>query len=189
MGLLLANYLVVSAHFATTEKPRVAIPYQPTFIAHVRDGNVAAISAKAVAIKGTFERRSAYPDAKATVTTDFSTEVPAYVNTDALDRLLAANGVEVTAKPTTSQTPLWLTVLLYFGRRCCPSACGSGTCGARAPAPVSSPSGARRRSSASPRRGVAFADVAGIDEAEQELEEVARAHRARRRPQARAQPG
>jgi ATP-dependent Zn protease len=42
-------------------------------------------------------------------------DVPEFANTAELDRLLQANGVEVTAKPATSETPWWLTALIYFG--------------------------------------------------------------------------
>jgi len=41
LGLLLVNYLVVSLLFTTAANPRVEIPYRPTFMAQLRDGNVA----------------------------------------------------------------------------------------------------------------------------------------------------
>ena len=46
VGLLLVNYLVVSLLFSATENPRVEVPYRPTFMAELRDGNVATITAK-----------------------------------------------------------------------------------------------------------------------------------------------
>src|SRR5512132_2372833 len=75
-GLLLANYLVVSLLFSPASNPRVEIPYRPTFMAQLRDGNVATITAKGLGIEGTFAKAVRYPDAEATATTKFSTEVP-----------------------------------------------------------------------------------------------------------------
>jgi cell division protease FtsH len=172
LGLLLLNYLIVSS-LSGGEAPRVTIPYQPTFLEHVGDGNVAKITARGATIEGTFEKAVRYPDAKATATTAFSTEVPEFADTAQLDRLLHQNGVEVAAKPATSETPVWLSVLLYLGppllligffsymqRR---GAARGGMFGfGRAKPTQYEPTKER----------VSFDDVAGIDEAEQELAEV-----------------
>jgi hypothetical protein len=40
VGFLLVNYLVVSLLFAAAANPRVEVPYRPTFMAQLRDGNV-----------------------------------------------------------------------------------------------------------------------------------------------------
>ena len=117
LGLLLLNYVIASMLFGATDNPRVTIPYQPTFLEQVREGNVAKITAKGATIEGTFEQSVRYPDAEATAATDFSTEVPEFADGPELDRLLRENGVEVVAKPTTSETPLWLTVLTYIDRK------------------------------------------------------------------------
>ena len=76
VGLLLLNYVIVSLLFGAAENPRVEIPYRPTFVAQLSDGNVATITAKGLGIEGTFEKAVRYPDAEATATTNFSTEVP-----------------------------------------------------------------------------------------------------------------
>ena len=172
---LVLNYIVVSLISSATAKTRVEIPYQPTFVAQVREGNVSAISAKGTTIKGTFKQAVRYPDAEATATTDFKTEVPEFANTDELDRLLEANGVKVDAEPTARETPLWLTVLIYVGptllffgffywymRRAAGGAGGMFTSFGRAKAKQYAPT----------KEKVTFADVAGIEEAEQELAEV-----------------
>jgi cell division protease FtsH len=172
---LVLNYIVVSLISSATAKPRVEIPYQPTFVAQVREGNVSAISAKGTAIEGTFKQDVRYPDAEATATTDFKTEVPEFANRDELDRLLEANGVKVEAEPTSSETPLWLTILIYVGptllifaffywymRKAAGGAGGMFTSFGRAKAKQYAPT----------KEKVTFADVAGIEEAEQELAEV-----------------
>jgi cell division protease FtsH len=174
VGLLLLNYLIVSLFFSVGPNPRVEIPYRPTFVEQLREGNVATVTAKGTTIEGTFENAVRYPDDEATATTNFSTEVPEFADGQELDDLLAENGVEVTAEPATRETPLWLTVLIYVGptlllfgfwywylRRA--RAAGGGMFGfGRAKATQYEPTAAR----------VTFADVAGIEEAEQELAEV-----------------
>ena len=172
---LVLNYIVVSLISSAAAKPRVEIPYQPTFVAQVREGNVSAISAKGTAIEGTFKEAVRYPDAEATATTDFKTEVPEFANTDELDRLLEANRVKVDAEPTASETPLWLTLLIYVGptllffaffywymRKAAGGTGGMFTSFGRAKAKQYAPT----------KEKVTFADVAGIEEAEQELAEV-----------------
>jgi cell division protease FtsH len=174
LGLLLLNYVIVSQFLGAGESPRVTIPYQPTFLAQVGGGNVATITAKGATIDGTFEKAIRYPDAEATATTRFSTEVPEFADTAGLDRLLRENGVEVTAKPATSETPWWLTALIYFGptvlffglwiwlmRRAGAQGGGMFSFGRAKP---------QRYQSTTER--ISFDDIAGIDEAEQELVEV-----------------
>jgi cell division protease FtsH len=174
VGLLLLNYVIVSLLFSGAPTPRVAIPYRPTFVEQLRDGNVATVTAKGTTVEGTFEKAVRYPDEEAAATTRFSTEVPEFADRQELDDLLEENGVEVTAKPTTHETPLWQTLLVYFGptllffgvwywylRRA--GAAGGGMFGfGRAKAKKYEPTTER----------VTFADVAGIEEAEQELAEV-----------------
>ena len=171
---LVLNFIVVSLISSAGAKPRVDVPYRPTFLAQVHDGNVSAISAKGTTIEGTFKQAVRYPDAEATATTDFKTEVPEFANTDELDRLLQANDVKVEAEPTTSETPLWLTLLIYVGptllffgffywymRRAARGAGGMFSFGR-----------SKAKQYAPTEEKVTFADVAGIDDAEQELAEV-----------------
>jgi cell division protease FtsH len=152
----------------------VTIPYRPTFVEQVGEGNVETITAKGAAVEGTFEKAVRYPDAEATATTNFATEVPEFADGAELDRLLRENGVEVVAKPATSETPWWLTALMYVGptllffglwiwfmRRAGTAGGGMFSFG-RAKARQYEPSTER----------VTFDDIAGIDEAEQELAEV-----------------
>jgi cell division protease FtsH len=174
LGLLLVNYLVVSLLFGAAANPRVEIPYRPTFVAQLSDGNVATITAKGLGIEGTFKKAVRYPDAEAPATTNFSTEVPEFADPAELDQLVREQDVRVTAEPTVRETPLWQTFLMYFGptlvffglfywymRRA--GGAGGGMFGfGRAKAKQYQPTTER----------VTFADVAGIEEAEQELVEV-----------------
>jgi cell division protease FtsH len=174
LGLLLVNYLVVSLLLGGAASPRVEIPYRPTFVAQLSDGNVATITAKGLGIEGTFRKAVRYPDEKAPATTNFSTEVPEFADQAELDQLVQEHGVRVTAEPTVRETPLWLTILTYFGptlaffglwywimRRAGGGALSMFSMG-RARAKQYEPTTER----------VTFADVAGIEEAEQELAEV-----------------
>jgi cell division protease FtsH len=174
IGLLLVNYLVVSLVFSAAANPRVEIPYRPTFMAQLGDGNVATITAKGLGIEGTFDKAVRYPDADATATTNFSTEVPEFADLAELDRLVQEQAVEVSAEPTVRETPLWLTLLMYLGpallffglwywymRRAGGGAMGMFSFG-RSRAKKYEPTTER----------VTFDDVAGIEEAEQELAEV-----------------
>ncbi len=173
-GLLLLNYLIVSMLFAAVSAPRVAIPYRPTFVAQVRSGNVADISAKGTSIQGTFKKAVRYPNTQARATTAFSTEVPVFANGNELDRLLQENSVKVTAKPTTNATPLWLTFLLYFGPALLflglwywymrKSSAGAGS--------MFSFGSSKARKYEPTKEQTTFADVAGIEEAKEELAEV-----------------
>jgi cell division protease FtsH len=173
--LLLLNYLLAAAFFGTASKPRVTIPYSPTFVAQVRTGNVASITARDSVIQGALKRAIRYPanDTKAKATTEFSTQVPTFANTDGLDRLLQQHGVVVTAKAPAG-TPWWQTLLVSFGptilfvglwiwliRR------SSGTAGG-----MFSFGRAKAKQYQPTKEHATFADVAGIDEAKEELTEV-----------------
>jgi cell division protease FtsH len=172
LALLALNYILASAF--VTGASRVEIPYNPTFLQQVSNGNVASIGAKASAVQGTFKREVRYPasDKKANPTTRFKTEVPAFANTDSLDQLLRDKGVVVKAQSI--GTPWWQTLLYSLGpallfiglwiwliRRS-----GSGAGG------MFSMGKAKPRQYEPTKEHVSFDDVAGIDEAEDELAEV-----------------
>jgi cell division protease FtsH len=173
LGLLAFNYLLAAAFYAATAKPRVAIPYSPTFIAQVRSGNVDSITARDAVIQGTLKHAIRYPadKKKGTKADEFSTQVPAFADTKSLDRLLQQNHVVVTAKQPLG-TPWWQTLLvgigptlLFFGiwfwlmRRY-----GGGG--------MFSFGESKAKKYVPTAGGVTFADVAGIDEAKEELTEI-----------------
>jgi len=170
IALLAINYY--SATRATQAHPRVRIPYSPAFLQQVRKGNVEAIQSKGTAIQGTFKQAEKIGKSKATKL--FKTEVPTFADTDALSRLLQRKGVVINAQPLETGAPWWQNLLLGFGptllligllvwvsRRAGNMQNILGSFG-RARAKRYEPSG----------DPVTFADVAGIDEAKEELSEV-----------------
>jgi len=160
----------VHAHAA-----RVRIPYSPTFLAQVKAGNVTAISSKGASVDGTFRVAIRYPSASAPAATQFVTEIPEFANNNALLAQLQAKGVVINATAPSSGTSVFVTVLLSFGpalllvglfvwiMRRAAGGLGGGLGGfGRSRAQRVEPSEQR----------VTFADVAGIDEAKQELSEI-----------------
>jgi cell division protease FtsH len=154
------------------QKSRIRVPYSPFFLKQVSANNVVSITSTASEMQGTFDRATKPPGAS-TASTLFVTEIPSFADTDQLSRLLQHHGVVVNAKPIDNGGPLWKSLLLGFGptiilllllfwifRRMS----GSRTAGALGRA--------RARRYQPGRETVTFADVAGIDEAKQELTEI-----------------
>ena len=157
---------------ATKEASRVRVPYSPFFLQQVRDGHVQEITSKGTAIQGTFKQKEQYADSKPT--DRFRTEIPAFADNTSLSKLLQSKGVVVNAQPLDTGTPWWQSLLLFFGptllfvgllfflmRRAGNVQNILGSFG-RSRASRYQPSGDR----------VTFKDVAGIDEAKDELSEV-----------------
>ena len=165
--LLVANYLFV-AIFAPAEE-RERIPYTPTFIEQIEQGNVKEISSKGETVQGEFKQE--VDGAK-----QFETEVPTFANSDQLSDLLQENDVTVNAKPPEDRS-LWQTLLfsfgptllivglvIYFIRRAAQQSGGGGMLGQFGRS--------RARRSESSEQRITFDDVAGIDEAKNELYEI-----------------
>jgi cell division protease FtsH len=157
---------------ANQPQSRVRVPYSPFFLQQVTAGHVKQITSKGTAIQGLFTQKESYAGSKPT--TRFRTEIPAFADNDALSRLLQSKGVIVNAKPLDTGAPWWQNLLLGFGptllfilllfwllRRAGNVQNALGSFG-RSRARRYQPSGDR----------VTFADVAGIDEAKDELSEV-----------------
>ena len=172
--LLAMNVWIVSSIRAPDE--RVRVPYSPFFLQQVRSGNVESISSKGETVQGEFREATKPPSADASVdpSRSFDTEVPTFADTDELSRLLESSDVVVNAKPpetgpsfiTTlivSLLPtlliIGLIVLMLRGL----SGAGSAFGGFRR-------SGARRVEPS--EQHVDFKDVAGVDEAKEELTEI-----------------
>ena len=111
IGLLLLNYWAAS--MATQQAARVRIPYSPVFLQNVQAGKVKEIVSKGTAIQGTFKAPERYLKSKPT--TRFSTEVPAFANTDELSRLLQSKAVVINAQPLQTGAPWWESLLIGFG--------------------------------------------------------------------------
>ncbi len=168
---VLALNLFISTR-AMEPEARVRVPYSPFFLQQVRTSNVDEIRSKGTDIQGTFARRVTFGDAEPT--TRFRTEVPAFANTDELSQLLRENDVTVNAEPLDTGAPWWQTLLAGFLptillvvllfwllRRAGNVQNALGAFGR---------SRARRYEASGDK--VTFADVAGIDEAKDELSEV-----------------
>jgi cell division protease FtsH len=176
---LLAVNLVIS--FATGgPEERQQVPYQPFFVDQVKAGNVTEISSQADSIEGELEAGTTYDppgDEGPVEVTTFETQVPAFIERASLTRLLTEQDVVINAEPPDEGRSLWATLLLGFLptllligffvwliRRQTRGGAGGvlGSFGR---------STARRFQRGTPER-VTFDDVAGIDEAEDELVEI-----------------
>jgi cell division protease FtsH len=170
LALLALNVFISSR--AMEPKSRVRVPYSPFFLQQVKTGNVEEITSKGTDIQGTFKKDVTFKGSKPT--TRFRTEVPAFANTDELSQVLQENDVTVNAQPLETGASWWQTLLFGFGptilfvvllfwlfRRAGNVQNAIGSFG-RSRARRYTPSGDK----------VTFADVAGIEEAKDELSEV-----------------
>ena len=169
--LFLLNWAIV-AIFAPAE-PRISVPYNPTFLEEVRDGNVKEISSTGEEVKGEFKREVKFEGETAK---NFETQVPTFANERQLSNLLEDQDVQVNASPPGERslletllfsfgpTILLVALFIWFFRRAAAGAGGGGVLG------QFGRSRARRVEPST--QTVTFEDVAGIDEAEDELVEV-----------------
>ncbi len=168
--LFLVNWLLVQV-FAPAEE-RIRVPYTPTFITQVKAGNVKEISSEGDTVQGEFKKDVTYEGDKAKL---FKTEIPAFANDNALSKLLEENAVTVNAEPPGERslletilfsfgpTILLVGLFVWFARRAAAGA-GGGV--------LAQFGRSRAKRVESSEQHVTFADVAGIDDAKAELEEV-----------------
>src|ERR687896_922860 len=184
--ILLANFLLVRFLFPGPEAP-VEVPYT-FFKEEVRAGHVEAIYSQGDTVEGRYKNpltsppkgeEGSEPDAPPSRTSKpFTTVLPSFVD-PGLEELLIDNGVEISAEPIQEGGGLWQTLLFAFGpallliggyiwlyRRA--QRQGGGVGGALTSVGRSR---ARRYDQESEAR-VTFEDVAGIEEAENELVEI-----------------
>jgi cell division protease FtsH len=171
VALFALNYLFVAVFAPPPE--RITVPYSPFFLEQVRGGNVKEVSSQGNTIEGVFKRERSFEGDQAK---NFDTEVPTFANRRELSELLEVQRVRVTAEPP-GRRSLLETLLFSFGptilivalfiwlfRR---AASGGGAGG------MLSQFGRSRAKRVEPsQQHVTFEDVAGIDEAENELVEV-----------------
>src|SRR5829696_7852608 len=179
--ILLVNFLLVMFLFPGPEAP-VEVPYT-FFKEQVRAGNVQSIYSQGDTIEGRFEEPVTYPpkgeggSEPSRTSKSFTTVLPSFVD-PGLEKVLIDNGVEISAKPIQEGGGLWQTLLFAFGpallliggyiwlyRR---SQQGGGVGGGLTGVGRSR---ARRYDEEQGTR-VTFDDVAGIEEAENELVEI-----------------
>ena len=180
VGLLAVNLLISFLTSGPEDRPRV--PYQPFFKAQVTANNVKEISSKEDSIEGELKSEATYDppgDDKPVKVTKFKTEVPAFIDPAAITTLLAQHGVVINAESPDSGRSLigslllgFLPTLLLIGffvwiaRRQLGGGGGGGVLGGFGR------STARRVQPGEELERVTFKDVAGIDDAEDELVEI-----------------
>ncbi|MET0602548.1 MAG: ATP-dependent zinc metalloprotease FtsH [Baekduia sp.] len=173
VALLALNFLFAS--LIPNSPNRIEVPYTQ-FLDQVDKDNVKSVFAKGDSLQGTFKTKVDPQESDHKPETKFTTFRPAFApSNDELLNELRQKGVVVTAKALDNGRSLLADILLFFGptlllvglfvflaRRAGGGAAGLSGLGR---------SKAKRYDSADATR-TTFADVAGIDEAEDELEEV-----------------
>jgi len=179
--ILLANYLLVQLFFSRAEAP-AKVPYT-LFKEQVASGNVRKIFTQGDEVTGHFKAPILYPTVPDSVSgaeprevTTFETTLPSFLD-PGLETLLLEHDVEISAEPI-RQGGLWPTLLLGFvpaillilfyvwiyRRAARQGGLGGGLMGIE--------QSKARRFDQEKAEKVTFDDVAGIDEAENELVEV-----------------
>ena len=173
IGFLAINWIVMSVVMGPPSRSDVSYTF---FTDQLDAGNVETVTSTADTIQGEFRKAAAYPPGSedAARVDLFTTQRPSFATDDLLGTL-EAEGVTVNANPPDAAAPLWTRVLLGFGptvllvglllwfaRRSASGLSGLGGFG-RSRATLYRPD-------AGPR--TTFADVAGIDEVENEVMEI-----------------
>src|SRR2546430_1975822 len=170
--LFAANILISNLVTSATQPPTVTISYN-SFLDQVAADNVTSITSTGEAISGATKK--AVKDSSGTSSTKFQTQRPAFANDD-LMKLLQDHNVVINAKDPNASTPLWETLLFSFGptillvlgflylSRRAASAGAGGILGSFGQS--------RARLYDAEKPSVTFADVAGIDEQEQTLNQI-----------------
>jgi cell division protease FtsH len=159
---------------------RTRVPYQPFFVQQLEAGNVREITSQEDSLEGALKRAASYDPAgkdKAVKVTRFKTQVPAFIDRAELTREVTRQDVVINAKPADSgrgflsslllgllPTLLLVGFFVWIARRQMSAGAG-GVLGGFGR------STARRVTPGETER-VTFEDVAGIDEAENELVEI-----------------
>jgi cell division protease FtsH len=172
---LLAINLWVSSQ-ALKPNPPIRIPYSPTFLNEVQANNVSSISSTGDAITGTLKKPISYPQGGKS-STNVSTQIPSFADNATLFSSLRSEGVTINAQPTDKgpsvaeslifgfgPTLLLVALFVFIARRSAGAGGGAGGL-------MSFGRSRARRVEASDQH-ITFEDVAGIDEAKEELTEI-----------------
>ncbi|GII54234.1 ATP-dependent zinc metalloprotease FtsH [Planotetraspora thailandica] len=175
--LLGLNWVVSSVLLAPPARTPVSYTF---FLTQVKAVNVAEITSTGDTIEGAFTKKASYTptgEKQAQQVDRFTTQRPSFAD-DNLFAMLQSNGVPVNANPPDAPPPLWQQILVGFGptlllvgllfwvsRRMASGAGGLGGFGGfgRSRAKLYEPESGPRTT---------FADVAGIEEVEQEVTEI-----------------
>ncbi len=178
LGLLVVNVAISVLTGRPEERPR--IPYQPFFVEQVTAGNVQEISSQEDSIEGELKSEASYDppgDDEPVKVTKFETEVPAFIDPAQVTQLLDQGNVVINAKPPDTGRSLLGTILLGFLPTILLIAFFVWLLRRQSGAGRGGVLGGFGRSTARRLQGgeqerVSFDDVAGIDDAEDELVEV-----------------
>jgi cell division protease FtsH len=171
--LIVLNYVVVNVLLAPQPPKQVTIPYN-VFRAQIPADNVTSVTIQGDSITGITKNPVGDTPTSKNKATHFATVKPPFADNELLPLLLEHN-VTISAQPVNPPTPLWQTLLFSFGpailliggflylNRRATSAAGGGVFGI----------GQSRARLYDPERpATTFADVAGIDDAKAELQEI-----------------
>ncbi|WP_213003384.1 ATP-dependent zinc metalloprotease FtsH [Winogradskya consettensis] len=176
LALLAVNWIVSSFILAPPERTAVSYTY---FLTQVDAKNIGDITSTGDTIEGSLKAEASYTpvgEKKAEKVTRFTTQRPSFAD-DSLFTKLQTDGVQVNANPPDAPAPIWQQLLVGFGptlllvglliwflRRGAAAAGGGGIGGfGRSRAKLYQPDTTTRTT---------FADVAGIEEVEQEVTEI-----------------
>ena len=178
IGLLALN--LVLSFITGGPAQRTQVPYQPFFLNQLNAGNVREITSRGDSIEGVLSKKVSYDapgDKKPVEVERFKTLVPAFINRAGLTKVVTEKQVIINAKPPDAgrsflaslilglfPTLLLVGFFIWIARRSMAGGAGGVLGGfGRSTARRTKP-GAEDR--------VTFDDVAGIDEAENELVEI-----------------
>lgn len=180
-ALFMVFYNVMFAFLSPGPATRIEIPYT-YFRQQVEADNVTEVTSRGDLIQGAFKQPVTYPqgDPKAVTSDNFTTYLPQFADPN-LEQLLRTHNVVINARPIDEPRAWWQTLLLSFGppllligaflwlsRRAASQMGGMGGgifgIGKSTARRVDQPEEDGER--------VTFDDVAGIEEAEQELAEI-----------------
>src|SRR5712664_1244235 len=173
--LLVVNIFVTNVLFAPAQPTTITIPYN-VFKQQVAADNVVSVTTTGDAITGVTKTAIKESSSSSVSATHFITQRPSFAD-HSPEPLLEQHGVTINAKPENPPPPLWQTLLLSFGPtlllvfgfiyliRRAQSAGGAGGL-------LGSFGQSRARLYDPERPATTFADVAGIDEVKQELQEL-----------------
>ena len=171
-AVCLAFWVWLIAVAPSVSTPRVTIPYS-VFRTQVRERNIASVTATGETIQGQLRTKITYPPGTMGETsTLFKTERPVFANDELFAQLLA-EGAIVGANPTGRSTPFWQSALGFI----IPFLLIGGVFflmmrGGRGAGGLSMFGKSKARRYEPTEQQTTFADIAGIDEATDELAEV-----------------
>ena len=178
--ILIINYLLVQVFLPERPQQRIDVPYT-FFKQQVSVGNVSEVASRGDVIQGTYKNAESYPpdQANAPKSSQFQTVMPQFADTG-LETLLTSQGVIINAHSLDEPRSWWQTLLLSFGPTLLliglffwiSSRTATQLGGAGGPFGLGRSRAKRYDQTAEGAARITFADVAGIDEAKQELVEV-----------------